>query len=128
MNKQDVAIKIQYPGVAKGIQSDIENLVGIMKVQSNMFQTTLLSHREHKLYCLNKYYLLQVWNIFPEGIFIDNLVEVAKRELAWEVDYIREAECTRKYKELMAPYPDYYVPTVIGILNKKLKKKKKITR
>lgn len=34
-NKQDVAIKIQYPGVALGIQSDIENLVGIMKVQSD---------------------------------------------------------------------------------------------
>lgn len=32
LNKQDVAIKIQYPGVAQGIQSDIENLVGIMKV------------------------------------------------------------------------------------------------
>lgn len=27
-----VAMKIQYPGVAAGIQSDIENLVGVMKV------------------------------------------------------------------------------------------------
>ncbi|XP_032685047.1 atypical kinase COQ8B, mitochondrial [Odontomachus brunneus] len=88
-NKQDVAIKIQYPGVAMGIQSDIENLVGIMKV----------------------------WNIFPEGMFIDNVVEVAKRELAWEVDYIREAECTRKYREFVAPYPDYYVPMVIDELS-----------
>lgn len=25
-------MKIQYPGVAAGIQSDIENLVGVMKV------------------------------------------------------------------------------------------------
>lgn len=32
LNGQDVAIKIQYPGVATGIQSDVENLVGIMKV------------------------------------------------------------------------------------------------
>ncbi|KAM0724468.1 Atypical kinase COQ8B, mitochondrial [Formica fusca] len=91
LNKQDVAIKIQYPGVAIGIQSDIENLVGIMKV----------------------------WNMFPEGMFIDNVVEVAKRELAWEVDYIREAECTRKYRELMVPYPEYYVPTVIDDLSTK---------
>lgn len=52
--------------------------------------------------------------MFPEGMFIDNVVEVAKRELAWEVDYIREAECTRKYRELIMPYPDYYVPAVIG--------------
>ncbi|XP_047344902.1 atypical kinase COQ8B, mitochondrial isoform X2 [Vespa velutina] len=86
---EDVAIKIQYPGVAAGIQSDIENLIGIMKV----------------------------WNMFPEGMFIDNLVEVAKRELAWEVDYLREAECTKKYKELMSPYNDYYIPKVIDELS-----------
>lgn len=35
----EVAMKIQYPGVAKGIESDIDNLVGILKV----------------------------WNVFPEG-------------------------------------------------------------
>ncbi|KAL2740638.1 hypothetical protein V1478_000779 [Vespula squamosa] len=86
---EDVAIKIQYPGVAAGIQSDIENLIGIMKV----------------------------WNMFPEGMFIDNLVEVAQRELAWEVDYQREAECTKKYKELMTPYNDYYIPKVIDELS-----------
>lgn len=51
-------------------------------------------------------------------MFIDNLVEVAKRELAWEVDYIREAECTRKYRKLMEPYPEYYVPATIGINSK----------
>ncbi|XP_076173990.1 ubiquinone biosynthesis protein COQ8, mitochondrial [Ptiloglossa arizonensis] len=89
LNGQDVAIKIQYPGVAMGIQSDVENLVGIMKV----------------------------WDIFPKGMFIDNLVEVAKRELAWEVDYIREAECTRKYKKLVEPYSEYYVPAVIDELS-----------
>ncbi|XP_015595838.1 atypical kinase COQ8B, mitochondrial [Cephus cinctus] len=85
LDGRSVAIKIQYPGVALGIQSDIENLVGVMKV----------------------------WNIFPEGMFIDNIVEVAKRELAWEVDYIREAECTKKYRELIKPYPEYYAPQVI---------------
>lgn len=51
-------------------------------------------------------------------MFIDNVVDVAKRELAWEVDYIREAECTRRYKQLMKPYSDYYVPAVIGKLVK----------
>ena len=49
------------------------------------------------------------------GMFIDNLVDVAKRELAWEVDYEREAECTKKFKQLLAPFPQYYVPEVIGI-------------
>jgi aarF domain-containing kinase len=63
-----------------------------------------------------------VWNVFPEGMFIDNVVEVAKRELAWEVDYIREAECIKKYRELVAPYPDYYVPAVIGKNRNKIAK------
>lgn len=83
---QEVAIKVQYPGVARGIDSDIDNLGGIMKM----------------------------WNIFPKGMFLENLMSVAKRELAWEVNYIREAECTSKFRELLAPYPQFYVPRVIG--------------
>lgn len=85
----EVAMKIQYPGVAQGIESDIDNLVGV----------------------------LNIWNVFPEGMFIDNLVDVAKRELAWEVDYIREAECTKKFKKILEPYPEYYVPTVYDELS-----------
>jgi aarF domain-containing kinase len=52
--------------------------------------------------------------VFPKGMFIDNVVEVAKKELAWEVDYVREAECTRKFKKALEPYPEYFVPDVIG--------------
>lgn len=45
----EVAVKIQYPGVAKSIESDIDNLVGMLKV----------------------------WDVFPAGIFIDNVVKVS---------------------------------------------------
>lgn len=45
----EVAVKIQYPGVAKSIESDIDNLVGMLKL----------------------------WNVFPAGIFIDNVVKVS---------------------------------------------------
>uniref|UniRef100_A0A0A1XBV9 Chaperone activity of bc1 complex-like, mitochondrial n=1 Tax=Zeugodacus cucurbitae TaxID=28588 RepID=A0A0A1XBV9_ZEUCU len=84
-NGMQVAIKIQYPGVAQSIESDIDNLVGMLKV----------------------------WDVFPHGFFIDNVVKVAKRELTWEVDYTREAEYTDKFKQMIAAYPEYYVPTVI---------------
>lgn len=84
-NGMQVAIKIQYPGVAQSIESDIDNLVGMLKV----------------------------WDVFPHGFFIDNVVKVAKRELTWEVDYTREAEYTEKFKEMIAAYPEYYVPIVI---------------
>ncbi|XP_060531781.1 atypical kinase COQ8B, mitochondrial [Cylas formicarius] len=90
-NGAEVAVKIQYPGVAKGIESDIDNLGGIMKM----------------------------WNIFPRGMFLENLMTVAKRELAWEVDYRREAECTRKFKAILSDYKDYYVPNVIDNLSTK---------
>jgi aarF domain-containing kinase len=39
LDGREVAIKIQYPGVAKGIESDIDNLMSVMKI----------------------------WNMFPEG-------------------------------------------------------------
>lgn len=47
-NDMEVAIKIQYPGVAKSIESDIDNLVGMLKI----------------------------WDVFPKGFFIDNVVKV----------------------------------------------------
>lgn len=56
--------------------------------------------------------MLKVWNVFPPGMFIDNIVKVAKRELAWEVDYNREAEFTTNFKELIKEYPEYKVPKV----------------
>ncbi|TMW48007.1 hypothetical protein DOY81_006922 [Sarcophaga bullata] len=84
-NGMIVAVKVQYPGVAESIESDIDNLVGMLKV----------------------------WDVFPHGFFIDNVVKVAKRELTWEVDYTREAEYTEKFKEMIAPYKEYYVPKVI---------------
>ncbi|XP_055382126.1 atypical kinase COQ8B, mitochondrial [Condylostylus longicornis] len=86
-----VAVKVQYPGVAQSIESDIDNLVSMMKV----------------------------WDIFPKGFFIDNVVRVAKRELNWEVDYTRESEYTEKFKEMIEPYKEYYVPKVIKPLSTK---------
>lgn len=39
----EVAIKVQYPGVAKGINSDIDNLVGVMKVWVNNYPLQFVS-------------------------------------------------------------------------------------
>ncbi|OQR76153.1 hypothetical protein BIW11_00635 [Tropilaelaps mercedesae] len=85
---KDVAIKVQYPGVAKGINSDIDNLM----------------------------MLLRVWDLLPKGMFIDNLIEVARRELAWEVDYNREAAAAKKFKELLKDEEVFFVPDVVDEL------------
>lgn len=84
-----VAVKVQYPGVFEGIESDIDNLT----------------------------MLLGVVNLLPETFYIDNIMEVAKRELSWECDYERERECGERYRALLAPYPLYYVPATVPHLS-----------
>lgn len=44
---------------------------------------------------------------------------MAKRELVWEVDYLREAEYTERFKEMVAPHNEYYVPKVMRDLTTK---------
>ncbi|XP_074662126.1 atypical kinase COQ8B, mitochondrial-like [Tubulanus polymorphus] len=86
---REVAMKIQYPGVANSINSDIDNLLSVFNV----------------------------WNILPEGMFLDRAMDVARRELAWEVDYLREAEWGRKFREALKDDPVFYVPEVIDDLS-----------
>lgn len=90
-----VAVKIQYPGVADGIESDIKNLLSVLKFA----------------------------NLFPDGLFIDSIAHYARKELAWEVDYVREAECARRFRELiLRSYPSserLYVPLVVDELSTK---------
>jgi len=83
-NGQQVAVKIQYPGVAEGIDSDINNLVSI----------------------------LNATRLVPDALFLDELVRVARKELAWEVDYVREKEASNHFRELLANDPIFYVPEV----------------
>lgn len=43
----EVAVKVQYPGVAQGINSDIDNLVGVLKVE-NMHYIFCIINRRYK--------------------------------------------------------------------------------
>lgn len=45
---------------------------------------------------------------------MEEIIKVAKRELSWEVDYVREAECTKKFYSLLKGFPEYKVPATIG--------------
>ncbi|XP_077996740.1 atypical kinase COQ8B, mitochondrial-like isoform X2 [Glandiceps talaboti] len=88
---RQVAMKIQYPGVAQGIDSDIDNIMGI----------------------------LNVWNVLPEGMYAGNAIDVARRELMWEVDYEREGAMSERFRELLKDDPFFYVPAVIKELSTK---------
>ncbi|XP_047057329.1 protein ABC transporter 1, mitochondrial [Lolium rigidum] len=87
----DVVMKIQYPGVADSIESDIENV---------------------RL-------LLTYTNLIPKGLFLDRAIKVAKEELARECDYVIEASNQKRYKELLSDSEGYYVPKVTDELSSK---------
>ncbi len=83
---QRVAIKVQYPGVANSIDSDLNNLS----------------------------ILLTASRLLPKGLYLDKTIANARTELAWECDYIREAECGKRFKELLKDEQDtFLVPSII---------------
>jgi aarF domain-containing kinase len=84
-NGKKVAVKVQYPGVAKSIDSDLNNL-GI---------------------------LLTATRLLPKGLFLDKTIANARTELGWECDYVREKECQQKFKELLKDESDVFtVPEI----------------
>ena len=72
-NGKAVAVKIQYPGVARSIASDLNNL---------------------KL-------LVTMTNLVPRGLYIDEIMRVASVELAEECDYLKEAAYQKRYRDLI---------------------------
>ncbi|XP_074845970.1 atypical kinase COQ8A, mitochondrial [Carettochelys insculpta] len=87
-NGKEVAMKIQYPGVAQSINSDVNNLMTVLSMS----------------------------NVLPEGLFPEHMIGVLSRELAMECDYKREAACAKKFKELLKGHPFFYVPDVVDEL------------
>lgn len=82
-----VAVKIQFPGVADSINSDMDNL-GI---------------------------LLNATSLLPKGLYLDKTIANARLELGWECDYEREAACAGRYREMLSHGADsdvFLVPSV----------------
>jgi len=86
-----VAMKIQYPGVATSIDSDLNNL---------------------KL-------LLDYTGMFPKTMFLDEFIKNTRIELKEECDYILEAEKQTKYRKLAESIEGIEVPEVIPELSTK---------
>ncbi|KAJ2891566.1 hypothetical protein GGI21_005822, partial [Coemansia aciculifera] len=84
-----VAVKVQYPGVASSIDSDLDNL------QSLLLMSKLL----------------------PRGMYLDNTIKVARKELHWECDYKREAESMVRFGEHLADDPVFVVPRLVPELS-----------
>jgi predicted unusual protein kinase regulating ubiquinone biosynthesis (AarF/ABC1/UbiB family) len=81
---RDLALKIQYPGVAKSINSDVDNMAMLMRLI----------------------------NLLPVKIDFSGIVKEAKRQLHQEADYIVEAQYLRDYRRLVEDEPRFVVPGV----------------
>ncbi|RPB05638.1 ABC1-domain-containing protein [Choiromyces venosus 120613-1] len=85
-NGLPVAVKIQYPGVAASISSDLSNLA----------------------------ILLTASRLLPKGLYLDKTIANARIELAWECDYLREAECAKRFAALLQNDTSVFkVPAII---------------
>ena len=69
----EVAVKVQYPGVAKAISSDLGNLQR----------------------------LVNLTGLVPKGVFIDEVIKVGREELGRECDYELELENQERFRELV---------------------------
>lgn len=79
---REVAVKVQYPGVAKSIDSDVANVAALIKISG----------------------------LLPKGFEIDAYVEEARKQLHEETDYAAEAGHLRRFGELLAGDDRYTLP------------------
>ncbi|XP_032942548.1 atypical kinase COQ8B, mitochondrial-like isoform X2 [Catharus ustulatus] len=85
----EVALKIQYPGVARSIGSDIENLLTLLSLSPGL----------------------------PKGLFAGPSLRSLQRELELECDYRREAQSTQRFRSLLGSDPFFRVPRVLPQLS-----------
>lgn len=79
---EELAIKVQYPGVAKSIDSDVDNVMT----------------------------LLRIAGFAPPELEMDKLLAAAKQQLHEEADYQREGAQMAMYRERLADVPGFVVP------------------
>ncbi len=79
---RDLAIKVQYPGVAQSIDSDVAN-VGT---------------------------LIRLSGLLPKGLDLAPYLEEARKQLHDETDYVREGEQLQRFAALLQDTPHFVVP------------------
>ncbi|KAA8496555.1 Protein ABC transporter 1, mitochondrial [Porphyridium purpureum] len=82
---RDVAVKVQYPGVARSIKSDLGNLKRLVTYSG----------------------------VLPKSAYIDEIVAYAQEELDLECQYKLEAENQVRFKKMLAGQLPYHVPDII---------------
>lgn len=81
---RDMAIKVQYPGVARSIDSDVANVGALIKMSG----------------------------MLPKGFSLGPYLDEAARQLHEETDYLREAECLNRFRDLLVGTDGFKLPEV----------------
>jgi predicted unusual protein kinase regulating ubiquinone biosynthesis (AarF/ABC1/UbiB family) len=84
-----LAVKVQYPGVARSIDADVDNVASLLRLSG----------------------------IMPEGLDIAPLLAEAKRQLHEETDYRREAGQMRRYGAMLANDTRFVAPMPVDALS-----------
>ena len=79
-----LAIKIQYPGVRRSIDSDVDNVATLLRISG----------------------------LLPGSLNIEPLLREAKSQLHAEADYLCEADYLRRYGALLADAGEFLLPEV----------------
>ncbi|MEC5208461.1 putative unusual protein kinase regulating ubiquinone biosynthesis (AarF/ABC1/UbiB family) [Vogesella perlucida] len=82
---ETLAIKVQYPGVARSIDSDVDNVASLLRLSG----------------------------LLPPGFDLDTLLTEAKRQLHQEADYQQEAANLQHYRQLLAGHADLLLPQAV---------------
>ncbi|WP_156255235.1 ABC1 kinase family protein [Sandarakinorhabdus oryzae] len=90
LDGRDLAIKVQYPGVAASIDADVDNVATLVKLSG----------------------------LLPASFAIDPLLAEAKRQLHEEADYAREGAMLARYGALAADWPEVVVPALAADLSR----------
>ncbi len=79
---EELAIKVQYPGVAASIEADVDNVASLLRLSG----------------------------LLPDSLDLEPLLAAAKEQLREEADYQREGEQMQLYAARMAGNPHFVVP------------------
>lgn len=85
---RELAVKVQYPGIAASIDADIDNVATLLRLSG----------------------------LLPAGLDIAPALAEAKRQLHEEADYAREADQMRRFHQLLAADPRFVVPQPVDDL------------
>lgn len=122
-----VAMKIQYPGVADSIESDIENVRRLLNY-TNLIPKGLFLDRAVKVLLTKQIHSVSSFLItysenreekMAKWKFGQCTLQVAKEELARECDYEIEAESQKLFRDLLSDTRGFYVPRVVDEVSSK---------